>query len=69
MKSFSCKTGFTLIELLIVVMILSALAAIAIPQFLAYRHRAYNSSAMSDLRVFKGCLEAARAERGSYPEL
>jgi type IV pilus assembly protein PilA len=36
------QRGFTIIELLFVVLILSLLAAIAIPQFVAYRSRAYN---------------------------
>lgn len=50
MKQFgdNKEEGFTLVEVVIVIAIIGILVAIAIPQFAAYRVRAYNSSAMSD---------------------
>ena len=61
------EKGFTLIELLIVVAIIGILAAIAIPQFSAYRQKAYNSAAQSDLKNFKTGLEAFFADNQFYP--
>ncbi|MBI4746342.1 MAG: prepilin-type N-terminal cleavage/methylation domain-containing protein [Deltaproteobacteria bacterium] len=59
--------GFTLIELLIVVAIIGILAAIALPQFAAYRQRGYNAAAVSDLKHFKNSLEAYYTENQFYP--
>ena len=67
LSHFKNKKGFTLIELLIVVAIIGILAAIAIPQFSAYRAKAYNSAAQSDLKNLKTALESFFADNQKYP--
>jgi len=60
------ERGFTLIELLVVVAIIGILAAIAIPQFSAYRKQGYNARASSDLRNLATAEEAYFAANSSY---
>jgi type IV pilus assembly protein PilA len=52
---------------MIVIAIIGILAAIAIPQFAAYRQKSYNSAAQSDLRNVKTNLEAYFADFQEYP--
>lgn len=68
-KTVRNKKGFTLVELLVVVAIIGILAAIAIPQFAAYRTRAYNSASQSDLRNFKTAMESVYADNQKYPSM
>mgnify|MGYP003572154634 CR=1 FL=1 len=60
------EKGFTLIELMIVIAIIGILAAIAIPQFSAYRTRSYNSAANADLRNAATAQEAYYVDFQSY---
>jgi len=60
------KEGFTLIELMIVIAIIGILAAIAIPQFSAYRTRSYNSAAQSDVKNISTAQEAYYVDFSTY---
>lgn len=62
------EAGFTLIELMIVIAIIGILAAIAIPQFSAYRKRAFNSAAESDVRNLATSEEAYYVDYERYAD-
>ena len=67
MQKFEQKEkGFTLIELMIVIAIIGILAAIAIPQFTAYRTRSYNAAAKADLRNATTAQEAYFVDNETY---
>ena len=62
----SGRRGFTLIELLIVVVIISILAAIAIPKFASSKEKAYMSHLRGDLRNLATAQEAYSTDNGVY---
>ena len=66
--SYKNKKGVTLIELLIVVIILGALAAIAIPRISASAHNARKNACYTNVDILNSQLEMYAADNdGDYP--
>ncbi len=66
LRKMRAEKGFTLIELLVVIAIIGILAAIAIPQFAAYRRRAYTSDVKSNLKNAATAQEAYFVDFNTY---
>jgi type IV pilus assembly protein PilA len=60
------RAGFTIVELMLVVGIIGALAAIAIPNFLRYQLRARSTEALTHLKGIGVSEDSYFAEHGSY---
>ncbi len=61
------RSGFTLIELLLVTVIIGLLAAIAIPKFANTKEKAFDATAVADLRNVITASEAYFADNLTYP--
>lgn len=65
-KAMRQEKGFTLIELLVVIAIIGILAAIAIPQFAAYKRQANDGAAKSQLRNMAVAMESYFVANNDY---
>lgn len=61
------RNGFTLVEIMIVVAIISLLAAIAIPNFIAVREQSQLKSIVTNLRIIEGAKDLWSLENKKGP--
>lgn len=62
-----CKKGFTLVELLVVVLILGALAAIAVPRIIGGATNAKINACKTNVDLINSQIELYYANNGSWP--
>jgi prepilin-type N-terminal cleavage/methylation domain-containing protein len=62
------RKGVTLVELLIVVLILAALSAIAIPRISQSAENARQNACATNIDIMNSTIELYNAEEGAYPD-
>lgn len=67
MKSARVQQGFTLIEIIVVVVIISILAAVVVPNFMDEPDKARVTKANQDIRSLESALDLYRLDNYSYP--
>lgn len=66
LQRFRSTRGFTLVELLVTMLVLTALAAIAVPSYLGHQKKSRDSEAQSNARNLTSRIELCFATQESY---
>ncbi|MEJ2677834.1 MAG: type II secretion system protein [Gemmatimonadota bacterium] len=66
MSMRTTRSGFTIVELLVVIIIVSILAALAIPRFVRARERAYYAAMIHDLDILQNMEEIYYHDSGAF---
>ncbi len=66
-KYLRYRKGFTLIELMVVMLILSMIAAFALPKYFGKVDKAKQQAAFAQIEIFGTALDTYRLDVGEYP--